>query len=65
MGVVASTIPHVKTGRLRALAVTGNSRAATLPDIPTVAESGVPGYEFNTWYGIQVPARRGARLLIV
>jgi len=57
MGVVASTIPHVKTGRLRALAVTGNARAATLPDIPTVAESGVPGYEFNTWYGIQVPAK--------
>jgi tripartite-type tricarboxylate transporter receptor subunit TctC len=47
---------HIRTNRLRALAVTTIKRVAPLPDIPTIAESGVAGYEYNTWYPIFVPA---------
>lgn len=53
----ASALPHVKAERLRAYAVTSAKRAHTLPEVPTVAESGVPGYEYSTWYGLLVPAR--------
>jgi tripartite-type tricarboxylate transporter receptor subunit TctC len=49
-------LPFVKTGRLRALAVTGPRRVASLPDVPTMAEAGVPGYEFQGWVGIAAPA---------
>jgi tripartite-type tricarboxylate transporter receptor subunit TctC len=51
-----STLPHAKTGRLRALAVTTAKRSAAAPDIPTVAESGVTGYEMSQWYGMLAPA---------
>lgn len=47
--------PHVRSGRLRGLAVTGPQRTAAFPDIPTVAEAGVPGYEVTTWGGIVAP----------
>jgi len=50
------TFPHVKSGRLRALGVSGLRRLAALPDVPTVAESGVPGYEAMQWYGMLAPA---------
>ena len=50
-------MPHVKSGRLRVLAVTSAKRWPTLPDVPTVAEAGVPGYEVTGWYGIVAPAR--------
>jgi tripartite-type tricarboxylate transporter receptor subunit TctC len=53
--VVAGTLPHVKSGRLRAIAVTSARRMPSEPDIPTVAESGVPGYEVVQWYGIIGP----------
>lgn len=49
-------IPYIKSGRVRALAVTGAKRSSALPDVPTVAESGVPGYAMNTWYGAVMPA---------
>jgi tripartite-type tricarboxylate transporter receptor subunit TctC len=49
-------LPHVKAGRLRALAMTGAKRTAAIPDVPTVAESGVRGYEAGSWYGIAAPA---------
>ncbi len=52
----ASALPHVKSGRLRALGVTSLSRASLLPDVPTIVEAGVPGYEFTVWYGFVVPA---------
>ena len=55
-GSMTGTIPLVRTGRLRALAVTGLGRAAAVPEVPTVAESGYPGFEATTWYGIAVPA---------
>jgi tripartite-type tricarboxylate transporter receptor subunit TctC len=47
-------IPHVRSGRVRAIAVTKAKRAAVLPDVPTIAESGVPGYAMSTWYGCVV-----------
>ena len=49
-------LPHIKAGKLRALAVTGEKRMASLPEAPTVAESGFPGYEASSWYGILAPA---------
>lgn len=52
----ASALPHVKADRLRAFAVTSVKRTRTLPEVPTVAESGVPGYEYSTWYGLLAPA---------
>ena len=52
----APTLPHVKAGRLRALATTGASRALATPDLPTIAESGFPGYEATLWYGFVAPS---------
>lgn len=49
-------LPHVKTGRLRALGTTGAKRVAAAPEIPTVAEAGLPGYEAVQWYGLLAPA---------
>jgi tripartite-type tricarboxylate transporter receptor subunit TctC len=49
-------LPQVKAGKLRAIAMTGARRSPAIPDIPTVAEAGVPGYETGSWYGIVVPA---------
>lgn len=48
-------LPMVKAGRLRAIAVTSTKRSALLPNVPTVAESGVPGYSVNSWYGVFAP----------
>lgn len=53
----------VKAGRLRALAVTSTKRATTLPDLPTVAEAGVPGFEVINWFGIMAPGRTPASLV--
>ena len=53
---MASGFPHVKAGRLRALAITGTQRSPAAPDLPTVAESGLPGYEVYEWNGIFAPA---------
>jgi tripartite-type tricarboxylate transporter receptor subunit TctC len=50
-----SAMPHVKAGKLRPLAVTTAKRSAALPDLPTVAEAGVPGYDISTWYGLWAP----------
>jgi tripartite-type tricarboxylate transporter receptor subunit TctC len=51
-----TSVPHVKAGRLRLLAVTGSKRESTVPDVPTVAESGLPGYEFEIWFGLFAPS---------
>ena len=51
------TIPHIKSGRLKALAVTGARRSHLLPDVPTFAEAGLSGYEVSSWNGLAAPAR--------
>lgn len=51
-----AVLPHVKSGRLRALAVSSSQRIPALPDVPTVAESGYPGFEADQWYGVVAPA---------
>jgi len=53
----------IKAGRLRALAVTSGKRSGAAPDVPTVAESGVPGYSVTGWYGMMVPAATPAPVL--
>jgi tripartite-type tricarboxylate transporter receptor subunit TctC len=53
---VSSGTAHIKAGKLRALGVTTTRRSAALPDVPTIAESGVPGYEVDGWYGVLAPA---------
>jgi tripartite-type tricarboxylate transporter receptor subunit TctC len=53
---VVAIVPQIKVGRLYALAVTGKKRIALLPDLQTLAESGVAGYEAGSWYGVLVPA---------
>lgn len=53
---LAPAMPHVKSGKVRALAVTGLKRSQAAPDIPTVAESGLPGYEATAWQGVLAPA---------
>lgn len=55
-GSIASLIPHVKAKRINALAVTGPSRSASIPEIPTIAESGFPGFDVSSWQGFLVPA---------
>ena len=55
-GAIPSTMPGVKSGKLKILAVSSAQRSAVLPEIPTVAEAGVPGYELTSWYGVLAPA---------
>jgi tripartite-type tricarboxylate transporter receptor subunit TctC len=52
----ASVIPYVKAGRLRALAVTTAQRSPSVPELPTVSEAGLAGFEATTWHGVVVPA---------
>jgi len=55
-GSVASSIAHVKSGKLKALATTGTKRSKVAPELPTMQESGFPGFEVTTWYSFMVPA---------
>src|SRR5260221_2860366 len=55
-GTVGALVPHVQSGTLRAIAVTSRKRSALLPNVPTLAESGLPDYESGSWYGILAPA---------
>jgi tripartite-type tricarboxylate transporter receptor subunit TctC len=56
-------IPHVKAGRLRGLAVTSEKRSGAIPDVPTIAESGAPGFDIVQWYAIWMPAKPSKELL--
>ena len=58
-----AVMPHVQSGRLRALAITSTQRAPTFPDLPTVAESGLPGYEAAQWYGAMLPLGTPERIV--
>ncbi len=53
---IPSSLPHIKSGKLHALATTGSKRDPALPELPTIAEAGVPGYEAGVWFGLSVPA---------
>ena len=55
-GGISSAVPHVKSGRLRAIAVTSRKRASALPALPTLDESGLRGFDISTWFGLMVPA---------
>jgi tripartite-type tricarboxylate transporter receptor subunit TctC len=56
MDSLVQSLPHIKAGRLKALAVLGPTRAALLPEVPTIAESGLPGYALTNWFGLVAPA---------
>ncbi|HXZ55098.1 MAG TPA: tripartite tricarboxylate transporter substrate binding protein [Burkholderiales bacterium] len=58
-----SSLPHIKAGKLRAIAVTSSQRAPALPDVPTIAESGLPGFEASAWFGIVAPAGTPAAIV--
>jgi len=53
---IATVLPHIKAGRMRALAVSAGKRSSVVPEVPTVSETGIPGYEFDVWYGMLFPA---------
>src|SRR5919204_1020798 len=55
-GTIVALVPHIQAGKLRALAVTSRKRSPLLPDVPTLAESGLPDYQAGSWYGIMAPA---------
>jgi tripartite-type tricarboxylate transporter receptor subunit TctC len=57
------TLPHVKSGKLRALAVTGSQRSGLVPELPTIAESGLPGYSVTAWFGLLAPAATPADIV--
>ena len=56
-GPLLPAIPHVKAGRIKALGVSGLKRASAAPDVPTIAEQGLPGFQVDSWYGVFVPAK--------
>jgi len=56
MDSLVQSLPHIKAGRIKALAVLGPKRAALLPEVPTIAESGLPGYALTNWFGLLAPA---------
>ena len=60
---IPPVIQHIRAGRLRLLAVSSAKRSPQLPDVPTVSEAGVPGYEFTTWFGLLAPARTPPAIL--
>jgi tripartite-type tricarboxylate transporter receptor subunit TctC len=53
---VPNVLQHIKAGKMKVIAVSGAQRSVLLPEVPTVGESGVPGYEVNVWFGMQLPA---------
>jgi tripartite-type tricarboxylate transporter receptor subunit TctC len=60
---VASSVPQVKAGKLKALATTGTKRSKVAPDLPTIAESGFPGFDVSSWYALLVPAKTPAAIV--
>lgn len=60
----SSSLGQVKAGRIRALGITSPKRIALIPDVPTIAESGLPGYEFQAWYGVVAPAKVPKEIIV-
>ena len=63
LGSLIQTIPHLKGGKIRALATTGAKRASPTPELPTIAEAGIPGYEANNWWAVGAPAGTPAGII--
>jgi len=63
IAVISTAMPHVKSGKARGIAVTGARRAEALPEVPTIAEAGVPGYAATNWYGLLAPAKTPAPVI--
>ena len=63
VGSIVQSIPHIRSGKLKPLATGGAARAATLPDLPTIAEAGVPGYDASNWWAIAAPAGTPAAII--
>lgn len=61
---IVSALPYARSGRLRGLAITTRARSAALPDLPTLAESGLPGYDFSSWYALMVPAGTARQIVV-
>jgi len=57
VGSIVQSIPHIRSGKLKPIATGSATRAATLPDLPTIAEAGVPGYDASNWWAVAAPAR--------
>jgi tripartite-type tricarboxylate transporter receptor subunit TctC len=64
MDSLVQSLPHLKSGRLKALAVLGPKRTVLLPDVPTISESGVPGYALTNWFGLVAPAGTSKDVLL-
>ena len=64
MDSLVQSLPHIKSGRLKALAVLGPRRTALLPEVPTIAESGLPGYALTNWFGLLAPAATPKQVLV-
>ena len=60
----ASAVPQIKAGKVRGIAVTTAKRSALVPDLPTVSEAGLKGFDANNWYGILVPAKTSRAIII-
>ena len=58
-------MPHIQSGRVRAIAVTMDKRVAALPDVPTISEAGVPGYQMSTWYGAVAPVKTPREIVVM
>jgi tripartite-type tricarboxylate transporter receptor subunit TctC len=61
--IVSSSVPHIASGKLRGLGVSGLTRSPLLPDVPTVAEAGIAGFEAVSWHGLLAPARTPAAVI--
>jgi tripartite-type tricarboxylate transporter receptor subunit TctC len=61
--VISTALPQVKAGKVKALAVASAQRSPAMPQLPTISEAGVPGYEASTWYGVLTPAGSPKRVI--
>lgn len=63
VATVSLALPHARAGRVRALAASSARRIAAMPKLPTIAKSGVRGFDFSTWYGLLAPAGTPSRII--
>ncbi len=61
---ISAVVPHVKAGKLRALGVTSTQRSSVLPEVPTIAEAGLPGFEASNWYAVLAPNGTPAEIVV-